>query len=70
MGPEVAARNANYVGGATANAAVMPMIDETLRSNPNIHSTPGMRAKLVPLRMRTEEESRAENRLWTGCRTG
>jgi spermidine/putrescine-binding protein len=29
-----------------------------------------MRAKLVPLRMRTEDESRAENRSWTRFRTG
>ena len=70
MRPEVAARNANYIGGATANAAAMPMIDEALRSDPNVYPTPEMRAKLVPLRMRTEEESRAENRVWTRFRTG
>jgi len=70
MRPDVAARNANYIGGATANAAAMPMIDEALRSDPNIYPTPEMRAKLVPLRMRTEDESRAENRVWTRFRTG
>lgn len=70
MRPAVAARNANYIGGATANAAAMPMIDEALRSDPNIYPTPEMRAKFVPLRMRTEDESRAENRVWTRFRTG
>ena len=46
------------------------MIDEALRSDPNIYPTLEMRAKLVPLRMRTEDESRAENRVWTRFRTG
>ena len=70
MDPAVAARNANYVGGGTANSAAMPMIDEALRSNPNIYPGPEMRAKLVSLRTRTEEESRAENRVWTRFLTG
>ena len=70
LDPKVAARNANYIGGATANAAAMPMIDEALKSDPNIYPTDAMRAKLVSLRTRTDEESRAENRLWTRFLTG
>jgi putrescine transport system substrate-binding protein len=70
LDPKVAARNANYIGGATANAAAMPMIDEALKSDPNIYPTDAMRAKLVSLRTRTDEESRAENRVWTRFRTG
>lgn len=70
MHADVAARNANFIGGPTANAAAMPMIDVTLRSDPNIYPTAEMRAKLVSLRARTQEESRAENRLWTRFRTG
>ncbi len=70
MRPDVAARNANYVGGATANSAAMPMVDEVLRSDPNTYPNAEMREKLVPLRTRTEDESRAENRVWTKFRTG
>jgi putrescine transport system substrate-binding protein len=70
MHADVAARNANFIGGATANAAAMPMIDVALRSDPNIYPTAEIRAKLVSLRARTQEESRAENRLWTRFRTG
>jgi len=70
LDPKVAARNANYIGGATANAAAMPMIEEALKSDPNIYPTDAMRAKLVSLRTRTDEESRAENRLWTRFLTG
>jgi len=70
MHPDVAARNANYVGSATANSAAMPMIDEALRSDPNIYPTADMRVKLVSLRTRTQDESRAENRVWTKFRTG
>jgi len=70
MHPDVAARNANYVGSATANSAAMPMIDEAFRSDPNIYPAAEMRAKLVPLRTRTQDESRSENRVWTRFRTG
>ena len=70
MHPDVAARNANYVGSATANSAAMPMIDEAFRLDPNIYPTAEMREKLVPLRTRTQDESRSENRVWTRFRTG
>ena len=46
------------------------MIDAAFRSDPNIYSTAEMRAKLVSLRTRTQDESRAENRVWTRFRTG
>jgi putrescine transport system substrate-binding protein len=46
------------------------MIDEALKSDPNIYPTDAMRAKLVSLRTRTDEESRAENRVWTRFLTG
>jgi len=63
MHPDVAARNANYVGSATANSAAMPMIDEALRSDPNIYPTAEMRAKLVSLRTRTQDESGRRSRV-------
>lgn len=70
MSPGVAARNANYVGQATVNAAAMPMIDAALRNDPGIYPPAEVLARLVPLRGRTQEESRLENRVWTRFRGG
>jgi putrescine transport system substrate-binding protein len=70
MRADVAARNANYVGQATVNAAAMPMIDAALRNNPHLYPPPEVLARLVPLRARTQEESRLENSAWTGFHGG
>ena len=68
--PEIAARNSNYVGIATANGAALPLVDEALRNDPGIYPTADVRSRLVPLRARTQEESRLENRAWTSFRSG
>jgi putrescine transport system substrate-binding protein len=68
--PEIAARNSNYVGIATANGAALPLVDEALRNDPSIYPTAAVRSRLVPLRARTQEESRLENRAWTAFRGG
>jgi putrescine transport system substrate-binding protein len=70
MRADVAARNANYVGQATVNAAAMPMIDEALRNDPSIYPPAEVLARLFPLRARTQEESRLENSAWTSFRGG
>ena len=70
MHADVAARNANFIGTPSANSAALPMIDEALRTDPNVYPTAEVRAKLVSLRARTQEESRLENRVWTRFRTG
>jgi putrescine transport system substrate-binding protein len=70
MQADVAARNANFIGTPSANSAALPMIDEALRTDPNVYPTAEVRAKLVSLRARTQEESRLENRVWTRFRTG
>jgi putrescine transport system substrate-binding protein len=68
--PAIAARNSNYVGIATANGAALPLVDEALRNDPSIYPTAAVRSRLVPLRARTQEESRLENRAWTAFRGG
>jgi putrescine transport system substrate-binding protein len=68
--PEIAARNSNYVGIATANGAALPLVDEALRNDPSIYPTAEVRSRLVPLRARTQEESRLESRAWTSFRSG
>jgi putrescine transport system substrate-binding protein len=70
MRADVAARNANYVGQATVNAAAMSMIDEALRSDPSIYPPAEVLARLVPLRARTQQESRLESSAWTSFRGG
>ena len=68
--PDIAARNANFIGSATMNAAAMPLVDAALRDDPGIYPGPEVIARLQPLRARTQEQSREENRIWTRFRTG
>ena len=70
MRPEIAAQNANFVGGATVNAAALPLIDESLRTDPALYPTAEVRARLQPLHARTQDQSRDENSLWTAFQTG
>lgn len=60
MHADVAARNANYVGQATVNAAAMPMIEPALRNDPGIYPPPEVLARPIPLRARTGDASRPE----------
>ena len=68
--PDVAARNANFIGSATMNAAATPLVEAALRDDPGIYPGPEVLARLEPLRARTQEHSREENRIWTRFRTG
>ena len=68
--PDVAARNANFIGSATMNAAAVPLVDAALRDDPGIYPGPEVLARLKPLRARTPEQSRDETRVWTRFRTG
>jgi spermidine/putrescine-binding protein len=70
MRADVAARNANYVGQATINAAALPMIDTVLRNDPSIYPPAEVLARLFPLRARTQEETRLESSAWTSFRSG
>jgi putrescine transport system substrate-binding protein len=68
--PEVAARNANFIGSASMNAAATPLVEASLRDDPGIYPGPELRARLQPLRARSQERSREENRIWTRFRAG
>lgn len=68
--PDIAARNANYIGSATMNAAATPLVEAAMRDDPGIYPGPDGLARLQPLRARTQEQSRAENRIWTRFKTG
>jgi len=68
--PEIAARNADFIGSASMNAAATPLVDAALRDDPGVYPDPELRQRLQPLRARTQERSREENRIWTRFKTG
>jgi len=68
--PDIAARNASYIGSASMNAAATPLVDASLRDDPGVYPGPGLRARLQPLRARSQAQSRDENRIWSRFRAG
>lgn len=68
--PDIAARNANFIGSASMNAAATPLVDASLRDDPGVYPGPELRARLQPLRARSQAQSREENRIWSRFRTG
>jgi putrescine transport system substrate-binding protein len=68
--PDIAARNASFIGSASMNAAATPLVDAALRDDPGIYPGPALRERLQPLRARSLEQSREENRIWARFRTG
>jgi putrescine transport system substrate-binding protein len=68
--PDIAARNANFIGTATTNAAALPLVDAVLRDDPGIYPPAELRERLQPLRARSQAQSREENRIWARFRTG
>lgn len=68
--PDVAARNANYIGSASMNAAATPLVDASLRDDPGIYPPAELRERLQPLRARSQAQSREENRIWVRFKTG
>lgn len=68
--PDIAARNANFIGSATMNAAAVPLVDASLRDDPGVYPGAELREKLQPLRARSQAQSREENRIWARFKTG
>jgi putrescine transport system substrate-binding protein len=70
MRPDVAARNANFIRYATANAAALEQVEPQPRADAGIYPAPEVRARLPPMLARTPEQRCAEARRWTRFRTG
>jgi putrescine transport system substrate-binding protein len=68
--PDIAARNASYIGSASMNAAATPLVDASLRDDPGVYPPAELRERLQPLRARSQAQSREENRIWSRFRTG
>ena len=69
--PDIAARNANFIGSATdergRDAARGSRPCATTRASTRAQNC---REKLQPLRARSQAQSREENRIWARFKTG
>jgi putrescine transport system substrate-binding protein len=67
---DVAARNANFLRYATANAAAYPLIEPALYNDRNIYPAPAARAHLVADLPRSQAYTRELTRMWTRFKAG
>lgn len=70
MRADIAARNANFVGNATANRAALPQIQPSQRDDTGIYPPQEVQHRLEPIRARGNEASRIFTRIWTRFRAG
>ncbi len=68
--PAVIARASNYTEYANANLPATPLVDEELRSNPNVYPTPEVFGRLFVTTTKDQGLVREVNRLWTKVMTG
>ena len=66
----VAAKNSNLVKYANVNAASTPLLDDSVKGDPNIYPPAAIAAKLVPEPPRSQEYQRQLTRAWTRFKTG
>jgi putrescine transport system substrate-binding protein len=67
--PDVAARNAMAVTYASGVAGSVALVDATLRNDSAVYPPPAVRARLVPMRAKSQEFTRALMRMWTRFKT-
>jgi len=70
MDPAVIAQVTNKVRFANGNSASLPLVDESIRNDPNIYPSTEIRARLHPDLAESQAFSRDLNRSWTRIRTG
>jgi putrescine transport system substrate-binding protein len=68
--PEVAAKNSNLVKYANINTPSTPLLNDSVKGDPNIYPPPEVQAKLVPEPPRSQEYQRMLTRAWTRFKTG
>jgi putrescine transport system substrate-binding protein len=68
--PQVIARASNYTRYANANAAATPLVDEGVRSDPNVYPTPELSKRLFVTTTKDQALLRDVNRQWTRVLTG
>ncbi len=71
--PDVAAKNTTAVGYATAwrgPSGSVALLSDALRRDAAAYPPPQARARLVPMRARSQEFTRSLMRMWTRFKTG
>ena len=68
--PDVAARNAMVVTYASGVADSVALVSEVLRNDSAVYPPPEVRARLVPMRAKSQESTRSLMRMWTRFKTG
>ncbi len=68
--PEVAAKNSTFVAFANGNSASFPLIDESVKGNPEVYPPPELMAKLVPDLPESAEFTKQVTRVWQHFKTG
>jgi putrescine transport system substrate-binding protein len=70
MRPEVIAKASNYVQYANANLPATPMVDPSVRGDPNVYPTPAVFERLFVTTTKDQALLREVNRRWTTVTTG
>ena len=68
--PDVAAKNATAIAYASGVAGAVALLSESLRNDSAVYPPPEARARLVPMRARSQEYTRSLMRMWTRFKTG
>lgn len=68
--PEIIARASNYTQYANANDAATPLVDEAIRSDPDVYPTPEVSRRLFVTTTKDQDLLREVNRQWTRVLTG
>ena len=68
--PDVAAKNAVAITYASGVAGAVALMSESQRNDSAVYPSREARARLVPMRARSQESTRALMRMWTRFKTG
>ena len=67
--PDIIADVSNFISYANANQAATPLVDETVRTDPDIYPPAEVRQRLFADRSMALADLRQRNRLWTAFRS-
>jgi putrescine transport system substrate-binding protein len=70
MEPEVIADISNLVGQPNANTAALPLLDPSIRDDPQLNPSAEVMQRLHTYKSPSQDHTRRENRAWTNIRAG
>ena len=68
--PDVIAKASNFTQYANANLAATPLVEESIRDNPNVYPTPEVSKRLFVTTAKDQTLLRDVTRMWTKVQTG